>query len=178
MLAVADRLFVTTADGEFQAVFDQELDHVWRTLRYFGVPAADVEDAAQEVFIVVHRKLADFEGRSSVRTWVSGICLGIARNRRRRASAVREIVTDEPGERSTDATPERELEEREAREHLAELLATLHEDRRAVFVLHEIEEMPMKDVADVVGCTVATAYYRHQTARRELASAAKRRGQR
>src|SRR4051812_1143348 len=76
-------------------VFREHAPFVWRALRRLGVREADVEDACQEVFVVVHRRLADFEGRSSVRTWVYGICVRVASDWRKRAHVRREIVTDD-----------------------------------------------------------------------------------
>ena len=55
-------------------IFRQYAPFAWRALRRLGVPDADVEDVCQEVFVVVHRKLGDFEGRSSLKTWIYGIC--------------------------------------------------------------------------------------------------------
>src|SRR5689334_6067985 len=68
----------------FDQIYDQSLDYVWRSLQSLGVRGHALDDAVQDVFLVVHRRLADFEGRSSVRTWVFGIAIRVARDHRRR----------------------------------------------------------------------------------------------
>jgi RNA polymerase sigma-70 factor (ECF subfamily) len=78
----------------FQEVYQEHFRFVWRSLRRLGVRESDVADAVQDVFVVVHRKIADFEGRSKVTTWLFGICLRVARDRRRLAH-VRHDVSDE-----------------------------------------------------------------------------------
>src|SRR5262245_49705869 len=65
-------------------IFDEHARYVWRTLRHLGVADADLEDVCQEVFVTVHRKLPEFEGRSKLRTWLYGICLRVASDYRRR----------------------------------------------------------------------------------------------
>ena len=74
-------------------VFVHHFDFVWRSLGRLGVPPEGIEDAAQDVFLVVHRRLADFEGRSSLTTWLYGIALRVARDHRRRQ---RRIGTGDP----------------------------------------------------------------------------------
>src|SRR5262245_16770067 len=76
-----------------QQVFVDHAKYVWRTLRYCGVAPVDLEDVCQEVFLIVHRKLPEFEGRSSLRTWIYGICLRVARQESRRAHRRRERLT-------------------------------------------------------------------------------------
>src|SRR4051794_34808398 len=78
---------------EFREVFDTCAPYAWRTLRRLGVGEADVHDVCQEVFVVVHRRLGDFDGTSSLRTWVYGICLRTASQYRRRARHRREELS-------------------------------------------------------------------------------------
>jgi RNA polymerase sigma-70 factor, ECF subfamily len=149
-------------------VFDEHARYVIRTLRHFGIKEADVEDVAQEVFVTVHRKLPEFEGRSKLRTWLYAICLRVASDHRRRAHVVRERVTDSPpidtGER-TGAEPDTHLE---SRAFVQQLLDVLDDDKRAVLVLYEIEGLTMREVAEVVGCPLQTAYSRLHAARELL----------
>ncbi len=156
------------AQGEFRAIFHAHAPFVWRVLRRLGVAESDVEDVAQETFLVVHRRLADFEGRSQLRTWIYGICIRVASDHRRRAHVRREQATDRPPERVGSAPQPKELEQRQARALLDAALARLDDDKRAVFVLFEIEEVPMKEVAEALGCPLQTAYSRLHAARREL----------
>ena len=67
----------------FKEVYDEHFRFVWRSLRRLGVRESDVPDAVQDVFLVVHRRLAEFEGRSKVTTWLFGICFRVARDRRK-----------------------------------------------------------------------------------------------
>ena len=69
----------------FKEVYDENFRFVWRSLRRLGVREGDVPDAVQDIFLIVHRKLGEFEGRSKVTTWLFGICLRVARDRRRAA---------------------------------------------------------------------------------------------
>jgi RNA polymerase sigma-70 factor, ECF subfamily len=151
-----------------RTIFDEHARYVIRTLRHLGVGESDVDDVAQEVFVTVHRKLAEFEGRSKLRTWLYAICLRIASDHRRRAYVVRERATDNPpvdtGER-TGQEPDTSLE---SRAFVQELLAELDEDKRAVLVLYEIEGLTMREVAEVVGCPLQTAYSRLHAARELL----------
>src|SRR6186713_2887600 len=69
----------------FAEVYESCAKLVWRNLRRLGVPEAALEDAAQDVFLVVHRRLSEFEGRSTLRTWIFGIVLRVAARHRRKA---------------------------------------------------------------------------------------------
>jgi RNA polymerase sigma-70 factor (ECF subfamily) len=164
-----------TADS----VFRQFAPFAWRALRRLGVAEADVEDVCQEVFLVVHRKLATFEGRSSLRTWVYGVCVRTASDYRRRHRTRSRLALPTDAETwiadgvapSVAQTQEEELATREARAVLDRILDELDDDKRAVFVLYEIEELTMVEVAAVVQCPLPTAYSRLRAARREVESA-------
>jgi RNA polymerase sigma-70 factor (ECF subfamily) len=148
-------------------VFHAHASFVWRVLRRLGVSDADVEDACQEVFVVAHRRLDDFEGRSSVQTWLYGICVRVGAAHRRRPR-VREQLASSHYEQAADAPQEDEIAMREARVELDRMLDRLDDEKRAVFVLFEIEELPMTEVAEAVGCPLQTAYSRLHAARREI----------
>jgi RNA polymerase sigma-70 factor (ECF subfamily) len=147
-------------------VFRREAPFVWRALRRLGVREADVEDVCQEVFVVVHRKLADFEGRSSLRTWIYGICARTASDYRRSARVRHEVVTDAPHETTSDALQHDVVALREARAKLDRILDQLDDDKRSVFVLYEIEELSMNEVAEALHCPLQTAYSRLHAARK------------
>ena len=156
---------------EVRAVFDEHARYVWRALRHLGVPEADVEDLCQEVFVVVQRKLADFEGRSELRTWLYGICLRVASDHRRRAHVRRERPHADPSEGLAAAPGQNPDVQVEARLALQALLDELDEDKRAVLVLYELEGLTMKEVAEVVGCPLQTAYSRLHAARTHVRAA-------
>jgi RNA polymerase sigma-70 factor (ECF subfamily) len=147
-------------------VFRQYAPFVWRALRRLGVPESDVEDVCQEVFVVVHRKLGEFEGRSSLRTWIYGICTRTASDYRRSGRVCREVVTDAPPDAPADGGHEDVVALRQARAQLDRILDTLDDDKRSVFVLYEIEELTMAEVAEAIGCPLQTAYSRLHAARK------------
>lgn len=155
-------------------VFDDHAAFVWRTLRHLGVREQDLADVCQDVFITVHRKLDGFEWRSSLRTWLYGICLRVASDHRRRAYVRREIPVSQLPPRAVEATQDSDCERGRARELLATLLDQLDDDKRAVFVLYEVEGMAMKDIAALLECPVQTAYSRLHAARRVVLDGARR----
>jgi RNA polymerase sigma-70 factor (ECF subfamily) len=147
-------------------IFREHAPFVWRGLRRLGIPESDVEDVCQEVFVVVHRKLGDFEGRSSLRTWIYGICARTASDYRRSGRVRREVVTDAPPEVAHEGGQHDAVALRQARATLDRILDELDDDKRSVFVLYEIEELTMAEVAEALGCPLQTAYSRLHAARK------------
>jgi RNA polymerase sigma-70 factor (ECF subfamily) len=146
-------------------VFDAHAAYVLRSLRHLGVAESDIEDVGQEVFVTVHRKLATFEGRSKLRTWLYGICLRVASDYRRRAHVRRERATADPARDLHEAEEQAPDAQVQARAELRALLDELDEDKRAVVVLYEIEGFSMKEVAEILDCPLQTAYSRLHAAR-------------
>jgi len=155
-------------------IFQDHARFVMRVLRRLGVPEADVDDQAQEVFVVVHRKLDQLHDPSGVRAWLSAIARGVASDHRRRAHVRREKPTEVVPDAGTSPTQERAVERKEARALLESALDELDDDKRAVFVLYELEQMPMPEVAEALGCPVQTAYSRLHAARDRVRSHVKR----
>jgi RNA polymerase sigma-70 factor, ECF subfamily len=155
-------------------IFDEHASYVWRVLRRLGVDDADVEDVCQEVFLVVHRKLDTFDGRSAMRTWLYGICLRVASEYRRRPHRRREQVAETVPEQSMPATQDDALDRRRALDRLDAALDQLDDDKRAVFVLYEIEQLPMMEIALAAGCPLQTAYSRLRAARAHVEAAMRR----
>ena len=156
------------------AVFREHAPFVWRLLRRLGVAERDVPDVTQEVFVVVHKNLAGFEGRSSMRTWVYGICIRAAADYRKRAHVRREVPNGDLPEGAMPALQEHALDLERARRLLDHLLDELDADKRAVYVLFEIEQLPMEEVASAVGCPTQTAYSRYYAAREHMRAGARR----
>jgi RNA polymerase sigma-70 factor (ECF subfamily) len=163
------RADLSTAD-----VFNENAPYAWRVLRKLGVADADVDDVCQEVFITVHRRLPDFEARSAVRTWVYGICVRVAADYRKRVRSRREAGGEVHPEPAVAPRQEDAVSIRQARDTLHRILNGLDYDKRTVFVLYEIEELSMADVASIVGCPLQTAYSRLHAARREVEEAVER----
>jgi RNA polymerase sigma-70 factor (ECF subfamily) len=155
----------------FAEVFAEHFPRVHRNLRYLGVREADLDDVAQEVFIIVHRKLAEFEGRSSLRTWIHGIALLAATNHRRLVRTTREQPLD--GTERLAVAPESGTEARNA---LLMLLGALDDQRRTVVVLHDIEGLSIPDVARLLSVPIPTAYSQLRSARLELRRMAEHEG--
>jgi RNA polymerase sigma-70 factor (ECF subfamily) len=161
----------------FSEIYRDNVAFVWRSLRRLGVCARDVDDVCQEVFVIVHRKLATFDATSAMRTWLFGIARRVAADHRKRAHVRRETPAAPSELDVSQATPDEPdaLELRRARAVLDEILDELDEAKRAVFVLFELEEMPMSEVAKAVECPLQTAYSRLAAARKQVESAVLRR---
>lgn len=154
-----------------QSLADEGIKFVPQTLRYLGVPAPVVLDASQDVFLVALRKMSDFEGRSSLKTWLYGICVRVAHGYRRRTKSSRETLVDSMPELVAPALQEAAVEHVEWQRTLGDLLEQLEEAQREVFVLFEIQRLTMKEVAEALGCPLPTAYFRHKAARAKILEA-------
>lgn len=153
---------------ELATVYREHVRYVWRCVRHLGVREADIEDVAHEVFLVVGRKLGDFEGRSRLQTWIYGITLRVCGDYRKRASFRREVSVAEYDERSGPNDPVCEAERSQLRARLLGHLDSLAAPQREVFVLYELEELSMSEVAEIVGTPLQTAYSRLRAARESL----------
>lgn len=160
----------------FEDVYRENVDFVWRSLRRLGVREADAEDAVQDVFVVVHGKLASFEGRSRMTTWLYGIAFRVAHARRRRAHVRREVGEEEirGAEPTTAATQEAATEEHERLAMLEEALDTLPLEQRAVFTLFELDGLATQEIAELVDIPIGTVYSRLRLAREGFRRAATR----
>jgi len=155
----------------FAELFNEHAPFVLRVMRHLGVAPADLNDQCQEVFVAVFQGLSSFEGRSSERTWIYGICLRVASNHRRRAYVRRERAVSEPPEQVDEQDLVDAVEQRQGWPMLRGLLDRLDAEKREVFVLYELEELPMKEVASLCDCPLQTAYSRLRAARRILLEA-------
>lgn len=159
------------------AIHDAHADFVWRSLQRLGVPASDLEDALQEVFVVVHRRLASFRGDSAITTWLFGITLRVAGRFRRRAHLRHEEPTADWATHPAAAAgsePEALALEHEAREQLRRILDELDPDKRVVFVMFELERRECPLIAEELGIPVGTVYSRLHAAREQFRDAARR----
>lgn len=149
-------------------VFRTEGAFVLRTVRRLGASSGDAEDLAQQVFLVLHRRPELLASAASPRALLFGIVRRVLSDHRRRA---RPTQTVEAGVLSVDAAQERSVSRREARAMLERALDTLGAEQREVFVLYELEAMPMREVAALVEVPLQTAYSRLHAARDAVRSA-------
>ena len=148
------------------AVYDAHYRFVWRCLRSLGVPDAALDDALQDVFVVVQRKLSTFEGRSELRTWLYAIALRIGRRHRSRARAEGTPLEAEAEEESVaSGDGESALEQSERLALARRALDALDDEKREVFVLAQVEQMSAPEIAAITGVSVNTVYSRLRAAR-------------
>jgi RNA polymerase sigma-70 factor (ECF subfamily) len=150
----------------FGTIFLEHAPFVWRLLRRIGVGSVDADDLCQEVFLVLHRRFAEIDTSRPLRPWVYGVAIRLASEHRRKlrfAEGARESV-----DVGAPALQHDELERRQLRELLHEAIARLDETKRAIFVLHELEELSMTEIAEALSCPAQTAYSRLHAARKEV----------
>jgi RNA polymerase sigma-70 factor (ECF subfamily) len=160
-----------SAMAECLGAFEREYDYIVRTLRRFGASAADAEDLAQELFLVLWRRWPDYDGDRPLRPWLAGIAFRLVYNHRTR------IVREVPGglvDLQDDAgDPEASVAAARTRGLVLRLLATLPEKQRAVMVLHELDGLSIKQVAGLLNVPLFTVYSRLRAARLAFTAAVK-----
>lgn len=154
---------------DFPSMYRSEFPYVWKTLRRLGVPPQDLEDLAHDLFVVVHRHQGDYDPARPLRPWLFGIAVRMVADFRRSARNVREVLADALEPVDAGPTPYERLEGKEARALLMRALDGLDLDRRAVFVMHELDEIPMPEIARALDIPLNTAYSRLRLARADVA---------
>jgi RNA polymerase sigma-70 factor (ECF subfamily) len=151
----------------FRDLYDAQFPFVYRTLCRFGLAQPDAVEAAQEVFLVVHRRLGEFEGRARLTTWLFRICYRVARDRRRKAHLRHEVLDSgaTESEACTTASADVAFERQQDLQLLDSALAALDLEQRAVFTLFELEEMTGEDIAETLEIPLGTVYSRLRLAR-------------
>ncbi len=160
--------------ASYRSMYEGQVDFVWRNLRRLGVSDADVEDRTQEVFVIAHRRFDQFEDRGhGPRAWLFQIVLRVASDARRHRRRHPEDPDGGAAELRGWIEPEQqsELARREALSRLDEALSMIDVQRRAVLVLHEIEEMTAPEIARSLEIPLNTVYSRLRVARSELEQA-------
>ncbi len=155
----------------FEQVYDQYFDFAWMNLRRLGVPGAHLDDAVQELFIVVHRRLAEFAGRSSLKTWLAAIAWRVASEHRRHQARKGDTLPLPDTLPAPGPDPQGAAVHAEALRRLDAILAQLEPDKRAVFVLAELEQMGVPEIALALGLNLNTAYSRLRAARKAFEAA-------
>lgn len=150
----------------FAHVYAEHFDLVWRSLRHLGVPESALDDAVQDLWLTVHRRLPAFERRSSVSTWLFGIAINVARARRRqhaRSGPAEPLPESLP---SAVPDPERVALGNDTWRLVQEFLDRLPEQSRAIFVSALLENFSPAETAEAVGIDVETVYKRVRALRR------------
>jgi RNA polymerase sigma-70 factor (ECF subfamily) len=158
-------------DRWFREIYDREFGYVWSTLKRFGVWERELEDGAHEVFLVVHRRLHEFDRSRPLKPWLCGIAFRVASDFRRRAQNRREVVSDEVVAVDTQRASDGVVADKESKALVHAALDTLDTDKRAVFVLHELEGYAMPEIALIVEAPLNTCYSRLRLARERFADA-------
>ena len=159
------------AEG-FRSVFDAELAYVCHSLRRLGVREGDLEDVAQDLFVAVHARFSEYDRARPIRPWLFSFACRVAANYRRLARHRREVARPDADEGATSLPdPEQSAERSEKRELLLEALETIDFDRRAAFIMHDLDGFTAAQIAEVVGAPENTIHSRVRLARIEMKQA-------
>lgn len=165
----------TRLGGGLDAIYAEFFPLVWRNLRRLGVPADTLDDAVQDVFLVVYRRLDEFLGKSTLGTWIFGIVLRVAKDyrraARRHAVKVSRFAEECETRYPSGLCPARAAESREANLLVHRALQGLDDEVRAVFVLIELEQLSLRETAAVMKVSVSTCQRRLRQAHAEFEAA-------
>ena len=166
-------LWTLLAQARLSAIADAHFAWLWRLLRRMGVHPSDVEDAAQQVFLVVSRRLAAIE-QGSEQSFLFGVAIrvSIEFRRVRRDVPTPEIELDV---RKSSPAMEELVDQHRAREVLGEILDGMPLELRTVFVLFELEQMTKTEISNVVGIPEGTVVSRLRRAREVFENRVKQR---
>jgi RNA polymerase sigma-70 factor (ECF subfamily) len=167
--------------AQFQELYEAHADFLWRNARRLGVDASAIDDVVQSVFLVVFRRLDDFEGRSSLKTWIYEVLVRVVRDHRR---TLRRKSPGTPSDSEAsdpaalvapaDLRPDRLADQAAAARLVRELLDTLEDDRREVFAMAELEGFTLREIAEVLQEPPGTIASRLRAARMDFERAARR----
>jgi len=165
----------------FSEVYKQYFDFVWSSVRHLGITGAAIDDVVQETFIAIHSKLHTVQQPESLRSWVYGVVRRTASCHRRARRPDAPSAAPEKLEQSVGPashTPLDAVEHNAQLELLHSLLAELDPPKREVFVLAEVEELSVPEIAEALEIPVNTAYSRLRAARMAFEAALSRRAAR
>jgi RNA polymerase sigma-70 factor (ECF subfamily) len=171
MTAAVQRLLGTRAPEaralahDFEALYTEHFNFVWRNLRRLGVHSSLVEDAAQDTFVVVHRRLSDLRPDASPKAFLFGIALRVAHDYRRTARRKGTTSLDTELAESPGLGPDTAATRAEGRRMLDAFLEELDADKRAVFVMAELEEMTAPEISEALSVNLNTVYSRLRAGR-------------
>ena len=155
----------------FAELFDAEYDFVHGSLRRLGVPPRDLEDVAHDTFMKVYEHLDRYDRTRPVRPWLFAFAFRIASDYRRLARHRVQLGADPDDLHSSQPTAEDLTAQREAGAIAEAAILAIPVDQRAVFLLHELDETPMRTIAEHLEIPVNTGYSRLRLARDAFAAA-------
>lgn len=161
------------SEAEFRRLFDDNHDYVWSSLRRLGVQERDLEDLTHDVFLEVHAKLDRYDRARPIRPWLFAFAVRFASDYRNLARHTTEL-RGEPDAVDTLPSAEDAVATRESARLLQIALDSLGMELRAVLVLYDIDETPMKEIAQALGIPLFTGYSRLRLARAQCAETVKR----
>ena len=161
-----------TPDEACLEAFQRELDYIFRTFRRLGTPASEVDDLAQELFLVLRRSWSGYDPQRPLRPYLFGIAFRIASAHRRKLG--REVTLEVVEVSDSGPGPDDALATKQARVLVLAALEQIPLARRAVLVMHDLDDVPVEEVATALGIPRFTVYSRLRKARRELGSAVRR----
>ena len=162
---------------DFETAYQENLKFIWRAARRLGIDPGDTDDVVQEVFVVAHRRLPEFEGRAQVKTWLLKILVRVVRQYfrtqlRKPGHRPSPSLDDLDGLRDSQTRgPAEAAERKDAVRILDCLLDRLDCEKREVFVLAEVEQLSAVEIAEVLGANLNTIYSRLRAARQEFQQA-------
>jgi RNA polymerase sigma-70 factor (ECF subfamily) len=156
---------------DLSAIFDEHFDYIWAMLRRLGVRNADREDLVHEVFLKVHARMADYDASRPLRPWLLGFAYRVAKDYSRLARHRVERL-GVLGDRAAASVPADErIVAREERELVLWALDAIDLDRRVVLLMHDVDDVPVPEIAQILGIPLNTVYSRLRVGRKELANA-------
>jgi RNA polymerase sigma-70 factor (ECF subfamily) len=155
---------------DVRGVYRHHARFVWLSLQRLGIHISDLDDVAQDVFVIVHKRLRTFDRRSRLTTWLFGICMRVAANYRRRRRWTFEVLLGGSDDQrpATLVAADEVLVRREQRELAERALNRLELAKRATFVMFELESLSCLEIAELMNVPVGTVYSRLHSARRQL----------
>jgi RNA polymerase sigma-70 factor (ECF subfamily) len=170
MAAAVSRAESRAVSRAFTEFYEQNFEFVWRTVRYLGLHDSSVDDAVQDTFLVAHRRFADFDGRSSHKSWLFAIAVRVVsahrRSQRRRQRLLNEARNMTP---PVSGTPFERVTHLDMAQKLARALDTLPEGQRAVFILADLEHVTAPEIGRALNLKLNTVYSRLRCARAHIA---------
>jgi RNA polymerase sigma-70 factor (ECF subfamily) len=156
------------------AWYREHFAFVWRSARRLGVPPASLDDAVQEVFMVVHKRRLDYDGVTAARAWLFGIARRVSARHRRAASIERGALFDERVHAARQPDPQQAALQLEADALVQRCLGALDEDKRCAFILAELEGFRGPEIAAALSLNLNTVYARLRAARQQFVASYRR----